>query len=355
MMTPVVVGLSYRSASLALREPLAVPSRELPVVLRQLREGFALPSIVVLSTCNRVECYAAGADPSLLAAALMEWFVHRASTRAASLRPHLYVKQGAEAAAHLCRVAAGLDSMVLGESEITAQVKQAYQTALQAGTTDPTLNRLFQKALHAAKLVRATTGIADGHASIGAAVVELAVRMFPGRLASCDVLLWGAGKAAEATGRHLMKAGIRQLWVVNRTEPKAQDLAQLCRGESLSWEQALRHVGHVDIAVICTQAPHYVLDTGDLDAVAAKRQGQPLCVIDLSVPRNVDPAVAVRPGVRLYNVDDLQTMTQEAQARRRHEQARGEALIAQQVDYLAQRWQSLSEEEVQCRTVEIGS
>jgi len=202
--------------------------------------------------------------------------------------------------------------MVLGESEITAQVKQAYALAHAEGATGPVLNRLFQKALHCTKVIRSHTRIAEGQASIGSVVVDLTRQLFVGRLQDCEALLWGAGKAAEATARHLIKAGIGQLWIVSRTTANAQGLATLCQAGWLSWEQALKHLRHVDIAIVCTQAPHYVIDEADVGAVLPFRGGRPLFIIDLAVPRNVDPAVKGYRGVSLYNMDEVQSIAQGA-------------------------------------------
>ena len=170
-------------------------------------------------------------------------------------------------------------------------------------------------------------------------------------------MLWGAGKAAETTARHLIKSGIGQLWIVNRTPLKAQDLASLCQSGWLSWEQALKHLAHVDIAIVCTQAPHYVIDQGDLDAVAAQRGSRPLCLVDLAVPRNVEPSLARHPGVRLYNIDDLQTITQAAQSQREQERERCDALIQEQVNRFSHWWMAVShkKEDVPCRSVEVFS
>ena len=240
-------------------------------------------------------------------------------------------------AEHLFGVASGLDSMVLGESEITCQVKQAYTAACAAGSTGSLLNGLFQKSLHTAKLIRSQTGVAEGCASIGSVVVELVERLFGSSLPQCDVLLWGAGKAAEATVRHLMKNQIRQLWIVNRTKPKAEDLARLFAGCWLSWEQGIKHLAHVDIAVVCTQAPHYVIDENDITSILEARAARPLCLIDLSVPRNIDPAIGSIAGVHLYNIDTLQSIAQSRLAFRQQQRTACEPLIATQVGHWMRR------------------
>ena len=331
-----LVGLNHRSAPLALRESFTIPPRDLPEALACLRRS-GLAEIVILSTCNRIELYAVSSDPETTCAALVDFLSYRSRLTPEAFNPHLYRVSGVDVAKHLFGVAVGLDSAILGESEITAQVKEAYRIAHAHGATGPLLNRLFQKALHVTKEIRSATTLGQGSTSIGAVVVALARELFAERLAATEVLLWGAGKAAETTARHLIKSGIGQLWIVNRTPLKAQDLASLCQSGWLSWEQALKHLAHVDIAIVCTQAPHYVIDEGDLDAVADQRESRPLCLIDLAVPRNVDPALKQRAGVALYNVDDLQLIAQTGVAARRAALIQCASLINAQADHFLQR------------------
>ena len=335
-----LVGLSHRTAGLELRERLAIPSGELPAALSSLRTDFNIPEVAILSTCHRVEFYVSSSNHSATFQRVLDFLAFRSRLAPSAFQACLYRLEDRELVVHLFRVAAGLDSMILGESEITAQVKQAYLTALSQGATGPVLNRLFQKALHCAKVIRSTTCIAHGQASIGSLVVQLARTRFGDRLKRCNVLLWGAGKAAEVTARHLINAGVGQLWIVSRTQAKAQDLAALCQGGWLSWEQAVRHLAHVDLAIVCTQAPHYVIDEADVAAILPQRGSRTLLIIDLAVPRNVDPAIRTRPGIQLYNIDDLQAITQENMAARKQELPRCEAIIQEQVDRLL-RWQGV--------------
>ena len=327
-----LVGASHRTAPLALREQLAIPARDLPEALASLRACAGVEQAVILSTCNRLELYVVCHDPAASSRDLVDFLSYRSRLAPASFQSRLYQMAGPDAVRHLFRVTAGLDSMVLGESEITAQVKQAYELARVEGDAGPGLHRLFQKALHSTKLVRSKTRIAEGRASIGSVVVSLAQQLFQHRVREYEILLWGAGKAAEATARHLIKHGIRRLWIVSRTQAKAQDLACLCQAGWLSWEEAFRHLAHVDIAVICTQAPHYVIDQSDLATILPQRNGRPLCLIDLAVPRNVDPSLKGRSGLSLYDIDDLQAIAQGVLAGRQQEQERCDALIEIQVN-----------------------
>ena len=349
-MTLLLLGLNHRVAAVALREQLAIPPRDLPAILHALRTGGATDEAVVLSTCNRIECYVASPNPVAASRHVIDVLAHHSR-----LDPHAFAGQcyrltDQEAARHLFRVASGLDSMILGESEITAQVKQAYVTAQAANAVGPMLHRLFQKALHGAKIIRTRTRIADGQASIGSIVLALAKQHLGDRLTEACVLLWGAGKAAEATARHLTTGGIRRLWVVNRTQAKAQDLASLCSGGWLSWEQALAHLARVDIAVVCTQAPHYVINTGDLAGLLPRRAGRPLLLVDLAVPRNVDPDLKQHRGVHLYNIDDLNAIAQATVAERRRALDDCAPLIEAQVHHCWRRQPSavLLQEAVSC-------
>jgi len=348
-MNLLLAGVSHRTASLEIREQLAIPPRELSEMLRALRLNVGAEEAVILSTCNRVELYLATANPITTLQQLVDFLALRSRLCPQAIQSRLYRFIDREAVRHLLRVVSGLDSMVLGESEITAQVKQAYQLAQAQDATGPLLDRLFQKALHAPKVLRSQTRIAEGQASIGSVVVSLARQIFKDDLKRCEVLLWGAGKAAEATARHLHKNGVQQLWIVNRTQLKAQDLATLCQSGWLSWEQALKHLAHVDIAIVCTQAPHHVIDGGDLDAISEQRQGRPLCLIDLAVPRNVDPALKHRVGLILYNIDDLQVIAQRSMGQRQQTVARCEQLVQEQANHFMQWWDRRADEEaMQC-------
>jgi len=332
--TLLLVGISHRTAPIALREQLAIPPRDLARALRVLRANSDLQEAVILSTCNRVELYVTAQAPSTAFPQLVDFLAFQSRLAPDAFQSRLYGLTDREAAAHLFRVTAGMDSMVLGESEITAQVKQAYLLAHAEGATGPVLHRIFQKALHSAKVIRARTRIAAGRASIGSVVVELAHQLFGNRLGRCQVLLWGAGTAAETTARHLISTGIGHLWIVNRTPAGSHDLATLCQSGWLSWEQGLKHLAHVDIAIVCTQAPHYVIDQADVTAILPHRTSRPLVLIDLAVPRNVAPSVRGRPGIQLYDLDDLEAAAHTNLAVRTRELPQCEAIIQAQVEHL---------------------
>ena len=351
-MIPLCVGLSFRTAPLWLREQLTVVPGRLPEELQRLSRLERVQEAVVLSTCNRVEWYLVADEPAAAASALLQDLASAHALDPAALFAHLTIRPGDHAARQLFRVAAGLDSAILGESEVVAQVKQAYQFARAGGAAGPILNRLFQKALHCAKEARARTRIAEGQTSVGTVVVALAQQQLGERLRIADVLLWGAGKAAEVTAHHLIKRGIGRLWIVNRTIAKAEELAARCRGALLSWEQALGHLAHVDLAIVCTHAPHYVIDAADLAAVRPVRGPQPLCLIDLAMPRNIDPRLRRWPGVRLFDLEDVHRLAQRGRTLREGEVDRCAALVERQVEQFMRWWQQARQREsTACPTV----
>jgi len=352
----VLIGVNHRTAPVTLRERLAVPSRDLAQRLTTDRLALDADELAVVSTCNRVEWYVASHDPAATPPRLLDHVSALSGLAPAALDGRWYSFTNGRAAAHLFHVTAGLDSMILGESEVTAQIKQAYAAAHSAGTLGPLLHRLFQKALHCAKLIRSQTSIAAGQASVGSVVARLARELFADRFGACEALLWGAGKAAETTTKHLLANGLGTLWIVNRTQDRAQQLADLCRGGWLSWEQALKRLAHVDIAIVCTQAPHYVMDQADLDLVAPQRGARPLVLIDLAVPRNIDPSLKERPGIHLYNIDDLHTMAQTVVTQRRQELERCDTLVQDQVRHFLRMWpQHRDEEEHPCSADKVLS
>jgi glutamyl-tRNA reductase len=283
-------------------------------------------------------------DPSVTLPALIALIAQRGRFSRAELELSCVQRLDRHAAEHLFRVAAGLDSMIFGESEIVAQLKQAYQTAQAHGSLGPVLHRLVQKALHCVKLLRSQTALAEGHASVGAVVAEIARQTLGSRLPSCDVLLWGAGKAAETSIKHLLKAGVRNLWIVNRTPDKARDLAAVWNARWLAWEQARDALVLADLALVCTQAPHDLLDGADVCAIMERRPDWPLALIDLAVPRNIAPDVAEVPGVRLWNIDDLEGQAHAAQQRRQQVLAQAEPMIRERVEQFWRWWKPVVSE-----------
>jgi glutamyl-tRNA reductase len=328
-----VAGLSYRTAPVELRERLAVPAAEWGASGIRLRQEAGLDEVVVISTCNRVEIYGVTPGPEPEPAALFELL----AGGAAEVSPYLYLKRGAEALRHLFSVAGGLDSLVVGETEITGQVKQAYQAAQAAGVTGRVLNRVFQTALQTAKEIRTRTGIGRGATSVGSVAVELAERIFDRDFSEKTVMILGAGKMGEACVRHLNKKGARSVLVSNRSFDRAQALAAEFGGEAIRFEEALAAMVNADIVVSSTGCPHTLLHRDDIARVMAARRDRALVLIDIAVPRDIAAEVQQIPGVYLFDVDDLEVIVRENVRLREQELSRCGDILATRVSETLKR------------------
>ncbi len=318
-----VVGLNHLNASVASREKAAVSSQNLPGILEQLKTLVPLDEVVVLSTCSRVEVFATCADPRRGRELVRAWFTDRAG---AEIEPALYAREGADALLHLFRVASGLDSWIIGETEILAQVKQAYQSALARGLTRRILNRAFQEAIAAGKDVRAATGIQNGIHSIGGATALMAKRIF-GEKAGGGILVFGAGPAAEAVVRHLAAKKFDRIVVANRTLENARAIAGKLGGEAVTLDKGLALLEQVEVAVFSTAASEPLLNAKFLSRLLPRRR-KPLFLVDLGVPRNVEPACAGLDSVYLYDLDDLKRMICDSMSGKLAEKDRAEELAA---------------------------
>ncbi len=327
-------GLNHRTAPVEVRERFAVADSlagELGARIAREAGGEAL----VLSTCNRVEIYVASESQGAARRAVEAFVMERAGADAAHSFDRAFVmRNGDLAVRHLFRVASGLDSMVLGETEIFGQIKKAYQAAQEAGSTGRFLNRLFQKTFNVAKEVRTDTSITRGAVSVGAAAVELAEQIF-GRLRDCTVMILGAGETAELTAGALQARGVRTMFVANRSFPRAEELAQKMAGKALHFEEWTQQFESVDILIGSTAAPHPVVTRAQLEPVMADRPGRPLFCIDLAVPRDIDPMVNMLSGVYLYDIDSLQQIADRSIEDRRRELSACEGIIDRHVgDFL---------------------
>lgn len=321
-MNIVVAGLSYKTAPVEVRERAAVPTDALRCRSCRLKLGAGLSELVVLSTCNRVELYGVVPRASGDGSGLWRHFAENAG----ELSPYLYTRQGGEAVRHLFAVTGGLDSMVLGETEINGQVKDAYQAAHQAGLTGRVLNRLFQSAFQTAKEIRTQTQVGRGAASVGSVAVELAEKIFDGDFSSRSVLIIGAGKMGEACVRHLAKKGVRSVSVANRSWERAEALAREFAGRPVRFEDRFKALAEADIVVSSTGAPQVILDRAGVEAAVRGRR-RPLCLVDIAVPRDIDPAVQWLDNTYLYNIDDLEGLVRENLRLREQELARCQAII----------------------------
>jgi glutamyl-tRNA reductase len=303
-----VAGLSYKTAPVDVRERLAVQASRLRCQGCRVRLSGGLSELVLVSTCNRVEVYGVSKRPPLSG---FDRIFEQLSDADFDFTPYLYVKQGQEAIEHLFAVAAGLDSMVIGETEITGQVKQAYQAAQEAKFTGKVLNRLFQNALQVAKEIRTQTAIGHGSTSVGSVAVDLAQRIFDQDLSARTVMIIGAGKMGEACVRHLAKKGAKSVLVANRSLERAQGLAAEFGGRAVAFENLLSALSEADIVVSSTGAADTILHQADIASIMPARRNRPLFLIDIAVPRDVDADVDQLPNVYLYNVDHLEAIVRE--------------------------------------------
>ena len=322
-MTLFVAGVSYRTAPVELREQLAVKPSKLVCQACRLKICGDLDEVVLLSTCNRVEIYGTTARVTHRIDSLFRLL----STEPRDLGSHVYVHEDVEALRHLFRVTGGIDSMVIGETEITGQVKKAYDIAHGARLTGRVLNRVFQKTFQAAKEIRARTSIGRGATSVGSVAVELAEKIFRHDLSKQTVIIIGAGQMGEACVRHLAKKGAQSILVSNRSFDRAVELANEFGGQAVQFESCLAAMADADIVVASTGCPKTLLHRADVEALMKKRRNRPLFLIDISVPRNIDPDVQRLDGVYLYNIDDLEAIVREHVCSREQELAACDQIV----------------------------
>src|SRR6266404_432138 len=306
-----VAGVSHKTAPVEVRELLAVKQSAIVDLAFALKCFGHLDEIVLLSTCNRVEIYGTTRKVTNHIKSLLQLLC--AEPR--DLAPHTYLYEGAAAVRHLLRVAAGLDSMVIGETEITGQIKHAYEIARNAGLTGRVLNRLFQRAFQATKEIRTRTGIGRGTVSIKSTAVELIGKT---DLSQQSIMVLGAGEMAENCVRLLVKKGAQSIFISNRSFDRALDLATRCGGEAVCFGYCLFEMRDVDVAIAATSSAETLLGRDDVENLMKARRNRPLLLIDLAVPRNIDPAVRGLEHVALYNIDDLEALARQGvQARER--------------------------------------
>ncbi len=329
----VVIGLSHRTSPVDVRERFAFEDARVVPALQAMRQAGTVEEAVILSTCNRVELYAATSLESRRAFEVLRGFLASWHDFQEPLEPHLYALSEPQSVEHLFRVASGLDSMVLGETEILGQLKKAYELALQAGHTGGRLNKAFQRAFNVAKHIRTETNIQRGSISVGSVAVELAEKIFSD-LNQRDVMILGAGDTSEKTARALLSRGARSIIVSNRSHDKALALAAELGGRAVAFDNWAAEFVHIDIVISSTSAPHYILDHGKLEPLMKLRRHRPLLLIDIAVPRDIEPEVNFMENVYLYNIDDLQAIADDYLKQRKEEVARCEQIIRQKVEAL---------------------
>jgi glutamyl-tRNA reductase len=307
MSTQVICGgLTFEGVPVELREKVAFRDAQLPGALAQMREMLGLREAVLVSTCNRVEYFGETEQPERAAAAWPD-FLRGFHGVTEDFQPLSFQLRGAPCVEHLFEVASGLKSMVVGETEILGQLKDAYDIARVEGQTGKWLNRLFQSSFAAAKSVRSRTAITRGKVSVGSVAVELAEKIF-GELRGCRAMVIGAGETSEKTARALLAHGVPSLLVANRTFDRASALAGQLGGQAIPWEEWEDHAVDADIMISSTSAPHYVLTSAKLETLLKRRGRRPLFLIDLAVPRDFEPSINLLDDVYLYDIDDLQSI-----------------------------------------------
>ncbi|MFC2302118.1 MAG: glutamyl-tRNA reductase, partial [Selenomonas artemidis] len=327
------LGLNHRTAPVEVRERVSFSREELRSGLVNLGEYDGLSGLVVLSTCNRTEFYAAVEDHERGAEALRQ-FLNDLTQGGQDLDEYLYTYTDEEAVTHLFRVAASLDSLVLGEGQILSQVKEAYAIAREAGATSTVLNLLFHRAIAVGKRVRTETRIAYRSVSVSYTAVELAASSLGG-LGGCSALIFGAGKMAELTAEHLRAHGIETIYVANRHLDRAARLAERIGGTAIPFDRAMECAVGVDVIVTSTGAPHYVVKAWEARRLMARRHGKKIFFIDIAVPRDVDPDVTSIKGVELYNIDALEAVVDEHLSERQTEAVKAERIVREEVASLA--------------------
>ena len=301
-----ILGINHKTAPVALREKVAFNEDRLVAALRTLRLESGVAEVVILSTCNRTEVYWSG---SASGAELTQW-LERHHGDNLDLASSLYVHQEQRAVEHAFSVASGLDSMVLGEAQILGQLKDAYRVAHQTGSTGPTLNKLFQAAFSAAKRVRSETQIGANAVSLSSATVKLKRRMYSD-LSVQNTLLIGAGEMIALTARHFATAGVKRMVIANRTLSRAQSLAAEVKGYAVDLAQLDKELAQADIVISCTASPDPMITKAMAVAALKARRRRPIFMVDLAVPRDIDPAVAELEDIYLFSIDDLQQLVDE--------------------------------------------
>mgnify|MGYP001244476407 CR=1 FL=1 len=326
----VVVGLNYRTAPVEIRERFAIAEADMPAALQALKKTTSILEGVIVATCNRTEVYAVVNRRTLCGHYIREFMEQWFRIPRQEFTQHLYIYEDDDAVDHLLRVTCGLDSMVLGETQILGQVKNAFLLAQQHGATGTIFNRLFKQAVTFAKRAHSETSIGESAVSVSYAAVELGKRIF-GRFDDKTVMIVGAGKMSELTARHLHANGARRVLVAGRTLSRAEEVAAKFGGMALPLDEALARLHEADIVISSTGAESFVLDRRTVEQAMARRKNRPLFLIDIAVPRDIDPASASIPNVFLYDIDDLEGIVESNLAKRRREAARIEAMIAEEL------------------------
>jgi glutamyl-tRNA reductase len=337
-MNTIVIGLNHKTADIDIREKLAFDGLKLEEGLLTIRNLPEVKESVIISTCNRVEIYLNAGNTEQAIASIKEFIASFHDIRKESLNDALYIHNDIEAVRHIYRVASSLDSMVVGEPQILGQLKEAFEFSLKHKTTGILLNRLFKKAISVAKRIRTETRIAENAVSISFAAVELAKKIFT-ELTGKTFMLLGAGEMAELAAKHIMNNGVTDILIANRTYQTGCDLAKEFSGRAVPFENYLNELKTSDIIICSTGAPDYVLSKSQMHKVMKERKNKPVFIIDISVPRNVDPEINTLDNVYLYDIDDLQGVVDSNIHERQKEARKAEEIIEEEIETFT-RWLS---------------
>jgi glutamyl-tRNA reductase len=329
-----LLGISHKTAPVALRERVALLDGQLPQFLQDLVESPSISEAVVISTCNRTEVYLVVGDPVEGETAALGALAARAGIRPTELAEVVYAPRNCDAARQLYRVTAGLESMIVGEAEVQGQVRRAYDAAVEAGSSGPLTNRLFNSALRTGGRVRSETAIGAGGASVSSVAVDVASDVL-GDLADRHVVIIGAGETSELTAKSLAAKGVTTMFVANRHAARARSLADRFGGAVLPLDRLPEQLEQADMVVASTASPHAIVGAEELEFVMGARGGRPLLLLDIAVPRDVDPACADIDGVTLIDVDGLNRAVRQNRKGRQTEAQAAERIVEEELDRFA--------------------
>ncbi|HEX3745278.1 MAG TPA: glutamyl-tRNA reductase [Bryobacteraceae bacterium] len=331
-----ITGVSHKTAPVEVRERLAFRPETLPAALADLKAREGVSEAVILSTCNRVEITLTTDDRSDPQSIVDSFLADCKNAGGPQIAPHLYRHEGRDAIHHLFRVAASLDSMVVGEPQILGQLKTAYAAAKDCGAVCGWLDGLMTRAFGVAKRVRSETGVGQMAVSISYAAVELSRKIF-GSLANRKIMIVGAGKMSELAARHLRRSGASHVFVTNRTHERAVEMAALFQGTPVEYTRFVSMLPEVDIVITSSGAPHYILHKDEMQRVISARRNKPMFLIDIAVPRNIEPTVNDVDNIYLYDIDDLQEVINANLRERLKEADHAESMVSEEVDRMMAR------------------
>jgi glutamyl-tRNA reductase len=329
-MNILVIGLNHKTAPIEVREKVAFDGTKLEEAINALKKSDEVKENIILSTCNRVEIYAGVNDIDSGTESIKSFLSDFHKVPRDLLDRSLYLHKGTDAIRHMYRVASSLDSMIVGEPQILGQLKDAYETALKNKTTGVVLNKLMRKSVSVAKRIRTETKIAESAVSISFAAVELAKKIFDD-LSTKSFMLIGAGEMAELAARHLINCGVKDVFITNRTMARAEELALEFHGKVIPFENFIQELLHTDIVICSTGAPHYILLKEQVHKTMKERKQKPMFIIDISVPRNIDPQINDLDNVYLYDVDSLQGIVETNIQERAKEAEKAERIVDDEI------------------------